>query len=81
MTGYPDRPTPNHIPDHIDQPSGVVCRKCGSGTFRAAARGAYLTRVNALGEIGIWECAPSCEHQHGDQNDALLGALEDAAKS
>ena len=55
----------------------VVCRKCGQNCFDASTRGAYLSRVNPKGVDGIWECKPTCEHLHGDQDDALLGALFD----
>jgi len=59
----------------------VKCRKCGQGPMETADRGAYLNRVNEKGVTGIWECAPSCEHKHGGQNEALLAALEDSAPS
>ena len=35
----------------------MKCRLCGKGVFET---GGYLGRVNALGEIGIWECRPTC---------------------
>lgn len=54
----------------------VNCRKCGQGPMETANRGAYLNRVNEKGVEGIWECAPSCEHKHGNQEDALIAALD-----
>lgn len=54
------------------------CHKCGQSPLKAAERGAYLKRANEYGVDGIWECSPTCDHLHGDQNDALLGALENA---
>jgi len=47
-----------------------LCNKRGS-----ELRGSYLTRVNPLGEIGIWECRPSCTSNH-TQEELLLMALE-----
>jgi len=57
--------------------SDTKCRKCGQNAWEASERGAYLRRVNPKGESFIGECAPSCEHKHGGQDEALLGALED----
>jgi hypothetical protein len=36
----------------------VKCRLCNKG---ANDIGGWLKRVNPLGEIGIWECRPSCD--------------------
>lgn len=58
--------------------SEVKCRKCGQDAMQASERGAYLGRVNPKGEVPcIMECVPSCEHKHGNQDDALLGAIFD----
>lgn len=53
----------------------LKCRKCKQDPLQAAARGAYLGRVNEKGVPGIWQCVPSCEHKHGDQDDALIHAV------
>lgn len=55
----------------------AVCQKCGANAMQAAERGAYLKRVNKKGKgiKAINECAPSCEHKSGDQNDALVHAV------
>lgn len=52
------------------------CRLCGGDVFAAARRGAYLTRTNPKGEIGIMECSPSCDQNHGDASSALIGAID-----
>lgn len=57
------------------------CRKCGQHVNDMAKRGAWLERVSPKGENFIGECAPSCEHKHGNQDDALLGALEGPMKA
>lgn len=52
------------------------CELCGQDCFEASARGAFLHRMNK-GELpAIWQCRPSCETKTGDQNTALLAALE-----
>lgn len=51
----------------------IKCRLCNKHI--SELRGSYLTRVNPLGEIGIWECRPSCESNH-TQEELLLMALE-----
>lgn len=35
----------------------IACRLCGKGVLEI---GGYLSRVNAKGEVGIWECRPTC---------------------
>lgn len=54
----------------------LTCRRCGQDSLQASRRGAYLERVNEKGVPGIWQCSPSCEHHHGDQEDALDAALD-----
>lgn len=54
----------------------LVCRKCGATIFEAAQHGAYHKRVNPIGEDFIGECSPSCDTDHGNQNDALMNAIE-----
>lgn len=59
----------------------IKCRKCGQDAMQAADRGAWLERVSPKGiKPMIMECAPSCEHKHGNQDDALLGAIEGPRK-
>ncbi len=53
------------------------CSKCGNNPFQAAKRGAYLKRINKFGVTGIWECRPGCNDGHGNQDSALLAALDD----
>jgi len=48
------------------------CRKCGKN---ANETGGYLKRINPLGEIGIWECYPSCDAEVSFETKVLL-ALE-----
>jgi len=56
--------------------SEVKCRKCQQDAMQASRRGAYLERVNPKGETPwIMECFPSCEHKHGNQDDALIHAI------
>ena len=57
--------------------TNLTCHLCGCDVREASARGAYHARVNAKGVPGIWECRPSCDGKHGNQNDALLAALEE----
>lgn len=52
--------------------SSVTCRICGKHVTEI--RG-YLTRVNAKGVPGIWECRPSCD-SNLSQDEALLAAIE-----
>jgi len=52
------------------------CRKCGSDPDHISVRGAWLERMNKGQTPSIWGCAPSCEHHHGDEIDALMGAIE-----
>ena len=57
--------------------AGIKCRLCGDDAMKASGRGAYLRRVNPLGETPmVVECAPSCDRAHGTQEDALLRAIE-----
>ena len=56
--------------------SELTCNKCGQNSYQASFRGAYLTRTNPKGILPAeWQCVPSCEHKHGDQNDALMHAI------
>lgn len=48
------------------------CRKCGKHVTEI--RG-YLTRVNAKGVPGIWECRPSCDSTLS-QDEALIALIE-----
>jgi hypothetical protein len=59
--------------------SEIKCDKCGCGIMEASERGAYLKRVSPKGEGNpmIMECSPSCDRVHGDQNDALMNAIEE----
>lgn len=52
------------------------CKKCGQHVNKMAERGAWLERTSPKGGPFEGVCAPSCEHKHGDQNDALIGAIE-----
>ena len=56
--------------------SELVCRKCGDTVFKASKHGAYLKRVSPKGEDFVGECSPSCDTNHGNQDDALLAAIE-----
>lgn len=49
------------------------CRLCGKHI--SELNGSYLTRVNPLGEIGIWECRPTCDSDL-PQDTLLLMALD-----
>ena len=51
------------------------CRKCGDSLFEASKHGAYLKRVSPKGEAFVGECAPSCDMNHGNQDDALMSAI------
>lgn len=53
----------------------LKCRKCGESMFQASNRGAFLKRVNPVGEPFIGECSPCCKHWTGDSNDALVRAV------
>ena len=56
--------------------SEIKCIHCNSDLWEAAARGAYLKRVNPVGELPMQnECYPSCDKITGDQDDALLNAI------
>ncbi|MCK5127692.1 MAG: hypothetical protein KAR42_15650 [candidate division Zixibacteria bacterium] len=57
--------------------SDLKCRKCGDTLFEASSHGAYLKRVSPKGEAFEGECSPSCDMNHGNQDDALINALED----
>jgi len=54
----------------------IHCRLCGCHVQEAAQRGAWLERVNPKGENFIGECRPGCDCNNGNQDDALLGAME-----
>ena len=49
----------------------IQCRLCG----RQGHEAALLQRVNPKGEIGIWECRPSCD-QSLPPDEALVAAIE-----
>jgi len=51
------------------------CQLCGQHIDQISERGAWLTRTSPLGENFEGECRPSCDRNHGNQDDALLGAL------
>ena len=36
------------------------CRLCGKSALEIAG---YLVRINPVGEVGVWECRPSCTAQ------------------
>jgi len=55
--------------------SEVKCELCGSDVWEASKRGAWLVRVSPKGEEMVMQCRPSCDRNHGDQDDALLGAI------
>ena len=59
----------------------MKCRKCGIGVIKASERGAFLQRVNEFGVKGVWECSPTCDHLHGNQDDAILSCLDAQVKS
>ncbi len=50
----------------------MKCRLCSKNP---ATDGNCLTRVNPLGEIGVWECSPTCEHNL-NQDELVLLAIE-----
>jgi hypothetical protein len=52
------------------------CRLCGQNVHKIAERGAYLKRTSPIGTPFIGECYPSCDGEHGDQDDALIAAIE-----
>ena len=55
--------------------SEMKCDKCGQNPAQVAERGAHLGMVN-LGEVPmILRCVPSCEHNHGGQDEAMSGAV------
>lgn len=56
---------------------GTTCRKCGRDIWAIAKEGKYLERVSKIGESFVGECRPSCEGNHGSQEDSLLNALEE----
>ena len=55
----------------------VICRLCGDNVFEASKHGAYLKRVNEKGKgiEAINECAPGCNGNFGNHENALLGAI------
>jgi len=54
----------------------MKCHRCQRSANQIANEGRYLKRVNALGEVGVWECQPSCDTpSSGTAGDALLAAL------
>jgi len=55
--------------------SEIKCRLCGQDMWQASGRGAFLKRVNPVGEPFVGECVPSCDRKHGNQDDALLAAV------
>ena len=55
----------------------LKCKNCGATVFEASQRGAYLKRVNPIGENFVGECAPLCDSNHGNQDDALINAVEE----
>ena len=57
--------------------SDIKCRKCGQDASQAGDRGAYLTRVSPKGGELIMECTPSCNHNEGNHEDALLRSLQE----
>jgi len=54
----------------------INCCKCGCDLDQATDKGAYFTRTNPLGEIGIWRCQPSCEGTARNQDEMLIAAIE-----
>jgi hypothetical protein len=50
----------------------IQCRKCGRSALQCLG---YLQRVNALGEIGEWECRPNCGVRLS-REDAIIAAIE-----
>ncbi len=52
------------------------CHICGCSIAEIGAHNRYLRRVNNKGEIGIWECTPSCKTQFESSEDTLIAALE-----
>jgi len=57
--------------------SEIKCRLCDRDINEASKTGAYLKRVSPKGEDMIMECYPSCDFDHGDQDDALLRAIRE----
>jgi hypothetical protein len=56
--------------------SAVACRLCGKGPLEI---GGWLERTNPLGELGVWECHPSCNAQRSEE-DKLMDAIDGAAQ-
>jgi hypothetical protein len=52
------------------------CSRCHQDVMEASRRGAYLIRLNPKGVDGIWACYPTCDGDHGTQDDALLSAIK-----
>ena len=52
------------------------CKKCGQHVDDMAKRGAYLERTSPKGQAFEGQCAPSCEHYHGNSDGALISAIK-----
>ena len=59
-----------------DKDPSIHCSLCGQDIWQMAERGAYLHRTSPKGGPFIGECRPSCEKVTGNQEDALLAAIE-----
>ncbi len=60
--------------------SDLKCRLCSENITQASKRGAYLSRMNEKGVDPIMECRPNCGQTTGNQDDALLRAIENNPK-
>jgi len=54
-----------------------TCRKCGKHIDELAEEGIYLGRDTPLGQAGEFSCRPGCDYSGGNQESALIQALED----
>lgn len=52
---------------------GPKCCRCGM----TLEDGAYLERVNAKGEVGIWKCARECGYVWLSEEDKIIDAIKE----
>ena len=60
-----------------DKDPAVHCSLCGQDIWQMSERGAFLKRTSPIGQNFVGECSPSCERKTGNQDDALLAALQE----
>lgn len=51
----------------------AICRKCGKDALQV---GGWLQRMNPTGEMGIFECRPSCDAAPMTPIERVIGAIE-----